>query len=176
MLVFVSDARAILVKSDEEVEPLAVAKILREMILREEPTIVFLGKQAIDDDANQTGQMTAALLDWPQATSASRVEILGNEVRVTREVDNGLQVVELTMPTIITADLRLNEPRYASLPNIMKARKKPLLEIPVGDLNVDIRRKISVLSVEEPMSRVPGIRLKTVDELADRLRSEARNS
>jgi electron transfer flavoprotein beta subunit len=165
--------RAILVRTDASVEPLAVAKILKGVAQAESPGLIILGRQAIDDDSNQTGQMLAALLGWGQGTFASRVEPAGDEVRVTREVDGGLQVVSLRLPAIVTTDLRLNEPRYASLPNIMKAKKKPLAETTPGALGVDVAPRVQVLRTEEPATRKAGVRVKTVAELVDRLRNEA---
>ena len=165
--------RGILVKCDTLVEPLAVAKILKGIIEAEQPGLVIAGKQAIDDDANQTGQMLAALLGWSQATFASKLEINGNTAKITREVDGGLQVIESRMPLIVTTDLRLNEPRYASLPNIMKAKKKPLDEKTPGDYGVDIAPRLKVLKTVEPPSRKAGVKVKSVAELVDKLKNEA---
>ncbi len=165
--------RGILVKVDEIVEPLAVAKILKGIVEAEKPDLVILGKQAIDDDANQTGQMLAALLGWAQGTFASKVEIDGGSARVTREVDGGLQTVSLKLPAIVTTDLRLNQPRYASLPNIMKAKKKPLDEKTPADYGVDVKPRLKVLKTEEPSGRKAGIKVKTVAELVDKLKNEA---
>jgi electron transfer flavoprotein beta subunit len=165
--------RGILVRVDDTVEPLAVAKILKGVIDEEKPGLAILGKQAIDDDANQTGQMLAALLGWSQATFASKLEIEGDKARVTREVDGGLQVVEVRMPAVVTTDLRLNQPRYASLPNIMKAKKKPIEEKVPGDYGVDATPRLKVLKTEEPGGRKAGVRVKDVAELVDRLRNEA---
>jgi electron transfer flavoprotein beta subunit len=165
--------RGILVKVDGTVEPLAVAKILKGVVEAEKPELVILGKQAIDDDASQTGQMLAALLGWSQGTFASKVEIDGGKAKVTREVDGGLQTVELKMPAIVTTDLRLNQPRYASLPNIMKAKKKPLDEKSPADYGVDVAPRLKVLKTEEPGGRKAGVKVKTVAELVDKLRNEA---
>ena len=165
--------RAILVKTDEQTEPLGVAKVLKGVVDAEKPGLVFLGKQAIDDDSNQTGQMLAALLGWAQGTFASKVEINGDKAKVTREVDGGLQTVELKMPAIVTVDLRLNEPRYASLPNIMKAKKKPLDEKTAADFSADMKPRLKVLKTEEPGGRKAGIKVKSVAELVDKLKNEA---
>ena len=163
--------RAILVKTDETVEPLDVAKILKGIAEEEKPGLVILGKQAIDDDANQTGQMLAALLGWAQGTFASKVEVGGETLTVTREVDGGLQVVELKLPAIVTTDLRLNQPRYASLPNIMKAKKKPLDEKSAADYGVDVAPRLKVLKTEEPGGRKAGVKVKDVAELVSSLKS-----
>jgi electron transfer flavoprotein beta subunit len=165
--------RGILVKVDTLVEPLAVAKILKGVIDAEQPGLVIVGKQAIDDDANQTGQMLSALLGWSQATFASKVEIGGDTAKITREVDGGLQTIECKMPLIVTTDLRLNEPRYASLPNIMKAKKKPLDEKTAADYGVDVTPRLKVLKTVEPPSRKAGVKVKTVGELVDKLKNEA---
>ncbi|WP_265517570.1 electron transfer flavoprotein subunit beta/FixA family protein [Nitratireductor luteus] len=165
--------RAILVKTDETVEPLDVAKILKAVAEEEKPELVILGKQAIDDDANQTGQMLAALLGWSQGTFASSVELSDGKAKVTREVDGGLQVVELKLPAIVTTDLRLNQPRYASLPNIMKAKKKPLDQKVPGDYGVEIKARLKVLKTEEPAGRKAGIKVGSVAELVDKLKNEA---
>ncbi|MGB6117795.1 MAG: electron transfer flavoprotein subunit beta/FixA family protein, partial [Mesorhizobium sp.] len=165
--------RGILVKSDETVEPLSVAKILKGIVDAEQPGLVILGKQAIDDDANQTGQMLAALLGWGQATFASKVELGDKSAKVTREVDGGLQTVEVKLPAIVTTDLRLNQPRYASLPNIMKAKKKPLDEKQASDYGVEIKARLKVLKTEEPGGRKAGVKVKTVTELVDKLKNEA---
>ena len=165
--------RAILVKVDGEVEPLGVAKVLKGVVEAEQPGLVILGKQAIDDDANQTGQMLAALLGWAQGTFASKIEIDGGKAKVTREVDGGLQTVELKMPAIVTTDLRLNQPRYASLPNIMKAKKKPLDEKSPADYGVDVAPRLTVLKTEEPGGRKAGVKVKDVAELVDKLKNEA---
>ena len=165
--------RGIHVKTEGTVEPLAVAKILKKIVDEEKPGIVILGKQAIDDDCNQTGQMLAALLGWPQGTFASKVAIDGDHVSVTREIDGGLQTVKLKMPAVVTTDLRLNEPRYASLPNIMKAKKKPIAEKTPQDLGVDVAPRLKVLKTSEPPGRKAGVKVKTVAELVDKLRNEA---
>ena len=166
--------RAILVESDSLLEPLAISKALAKVVEQESIDMVILGKQAIDGDNNQTGQMLAALLDYPQATNASEVSIDGSTVNVTREIDGGLQTLKLTMPAIITTDLRLNEPRYASLPNIMKAKKKELNNISLSDLGVDASPRTELLSVELPPSREAGIIVETVEELVDKLKNEAK--
>ena len=165
--------RGILIKVDEAVEPLAVAKLLKGVVDEEKPELVILGKQAIDDDSNQTGQMLAALLGWSQGTFASKVEIDGGKAKVTREIDGGLQVIEVKMPAIVTTDLRLNQPRYASLPNIMKAKKKPLDEKSAGDYGVDPAPRLKVLKTEEPGGRKAGVKVKDVAELVDKLKNEA---
>ncbi|HET7334443.1 MAG TPA: electron transfer flavoprotein subunit beta/FixA family protein [Rhizomicrobium sp.] len=165
--------RGILVKVDGDVEPLAVAKILKGIVEAEEPGLVILGKQAIDDDSNQTGQMLAALLDWPQGTFAHKIEIGDGKMNVEREIDGGLQTVEIKSPAIVTVDLRLNEPRYASLPNIMKAKKKPIDEKSPSDYNVDTTPRLKVLKVTEPPKREAGVKVKTVAELVDKLKNEA---
>lgn len=166
--------RAILVKTDEEVEPLAIAKILKAVVEQEGPKIVLMGKQAIDDDCNQTGQMLAALLGWGQGTFASDVKLDGSSLYVTREIDGGLETVNLTLPAVITTDLRLNEPRYASLPNIMKAKHKLLDVKTPEDYKVDISPRIKTLKVEEPAGRIAGIMVKSVSELVSKLRDEAK--
>jgi electron transfer flavoprotein beta subunit len=165
--------RGILVKTDAAVEPLAVAKILKAVIGQENPGLVILGKQAIDDDANQTGQMLGALLGWPQGTFASKVEIGEGSVDVTREVDGGLQTVTLMLPAIVTTDLRLNEPRYASLPNIMKAKKKPLDETSAEAFGVDVSPRLKVLKTAEPTGRQAGVKVGSVQELVAKLKNEA---
>ena len=165
--------RGILVKAEGSVEPLAVAKILKKIADDEAPGLIILGKQAIDDDANQTGQMLAALLNWPQGTYASKVVIGESHVEVTREVDGGSQTVSLKLPAIVTTDLRLNEPRYASLPNIMKAKKKPIDEKTPEDLGVDITPRLSVLKTVEPSGRKAGIKVGSVAELVSKLKTEA---
>jgi len=162
--------RAILVQTDEEVEPLAVAKILAKIAGEEKPDMIVLGKQAIDDDSNQTGQMLAALLGWPQGTFASKVEPAEGRVKVTREVDGGLETVDLKVPAVITTDLRLNEPRYASLPNIMKAKSKPLATKTPDELGVDISRRLETIRVAEPPKRQAGVKVGSVDELVERLK------
>jgi electron transfer flavoprotein beta subunit len=166
--------RAILVESDGELQPLAVAKLLRALVAEEKPDLVILGKQAIDDDANQTGQMLAALLDWPQATFASKVDIASGTASVKREVDGGLETVEVKLPAIVTADLRLNEPRYATLPNIMKAKKKPLATTNPATLNVDVTPRLATLRVTEPAKRKGGGKVADVKELVAKLRNEAK--
>jgi electron transfer flavoprotein beta subunit len=165
--------RGILIKTDTPVEPLAVAKLLRGAVEAEQPGLVILGKQAIDDDSNQTGQMLAALLGWAQGTFASKVVIQDGSVDVTREVDGGLQTVSLKMPAIVTTDLRLNEPRYASLPNIMKAKKKPIDEKSPADYNVDVTPRLTVLKTSEPPGRKAGIKVGSVAELVAKLKDEA---
>ena len=162
--------RAILVQTDEEVEPLAVAKILAKIAEEEQPQMIILGKQAIDDDSNQVGQMLGALLGWPQGTFASKVEVAGNDVSVTREIDGGLETVKLSGPAIVTTDLRLNEPRYPSLPNIMKAKSKPLATKSPADYGVDVARRLETVKVIEPPKRQAGIKVGSVDELVDRLK------
>ena len=163
--------RAIHVICEDEVEPLAVAKLLKAIAEEEQPGLFILGKQAIDDDSNQVGQMLGALLGWPQGTFASKVEITGNIVNVTREVDGGLETVALSGPAIVTTDLRLNEPRYASLPNIMKAKSKPLAQKTAADYGVDISPRLETLKVVEPAKRSAGIKVSSVDELVERLKS-----
>ncbi|MEO6040612.1 MAG: electron transfer flavoprotein subunit beta/FixA family protein [Croceibacterium sp.] len=163
--------RAILVEIDEAVEPLAVAKILKALVDEEQPGLVMLGKQAIDDDSNQTGQMLAALLNWPQGTFASKVEVEAGAVTVTREVDDGLETVRLTLPAIVTTDLRLNEPRYASLPNIMKAKGKPLAMRKPDEFGVDLTPRLTVLKVSEPPVRKAGEMVGSVDELIAKLKA-----
>ncbi len=165
--------RGILVKSDDELQPLAVAKLLKAIVDEEKPDLVILGKQAIDDDSNQTGQMLAALTGWGQGTFASKVEIADGKARITREIDGGLETVELDLPAIVTTDLRLNEPRYASLPNIMKAKKKPIEEKTPADLGVDITPRLKTLKVEEPPKREAGVKVADVAELVDKLKNEA---
>ena len=166
--------RGILVKTDAAIEPLAVAKILKAIVDAEKPGLVILGKQAIDDDCNQTGQMLAALLGWPQATFASKVEVEGGVARVTREVDGGLETLALTLPAIITTDLRLNEPRYVTLPNIMKAKKKPLDRVLPEELGVDVKPRLKTLKVSEPPKRSAGIKVADVAALVDKLKNEAK--
>ena len=165
--------RAILVRVEDAVEPLAVAKLLKGVVAADGPGLVILGKQAIDDDANQTGQMLAALLGWAQATFASKLELGEGRAKVTREIDGGLQAIEVSLPAIVTADLRLNEPRYASLPNIMKAKKKPLEEKTPSDYGVDVAARLKVLATEEPAARKAGVKVASVAELVERLRGEA---
>jgi electron transfer flavoprotein beta subunit len=166
--------RAILVHTDVELQPLAVAKLLRAIVDRESPQLVILGKQAIDDDANQTGQMLAALLDWPQATFASKVDVADGKASVKREVDGGLETVDVALPAVVTTDLRLNEPRYATLPNIMKAKKKPLETLTPDALGVDIAPRLTTLRVVEPARRKGGGRVADVKELVAKLRNEAK--
>lgn len=166
--------RGILVQTDVELQPLAVAKLLQAIVQREQPSLAILGKQAIDDDNNQTGQMLAGLLGWPQATFASRIVIGDGTVEITREVDGGLETVSLTMPAVITTDLRLNEPRYASLPNIMKAKKKAIDTMSPDELGVDISPRLRILKVTEPPARKAGIKVGDAAELVDKLRNEAK--
>ena len=166
--------RGILVETDVELQPLAVAKMLRALVLKEQPGMIVMGKQAIDDDMNATGQMLAALLGWPQGTFASRIAIEGTTLTVTREVDGGLETLSLDMPCIVTADLRLNEPRYASLPNIMKARKKPIETIHPADLGVDPAPRLLLVSVAEPPRRVAGVKVGSIQDLVAKLRTEAK--
>jgi electron transfer flavoprotein beta subunit len=166
--------RGILVETDEELQPLAVAKLLRHVVEKEGPDLVILGKQAIDDDSNQTGQMLAALMGWPQATFASKVELGDGSAQVTREIDGGLETIEVGLPMVLTTDLRLNEPRYAKLPNIMKAKKKPLETIALADTGVDVAPRLKTLKVTEPAQREAGIKVASVDELLDKLRNEAK--
>ena len=165
--------RGILIKSDDSVTPLNVAKIIKAIAEKENPNLIILGKQAIDDDSNQTGQMLSALLGWSQGTFASEVKLENDNLLVTREIDGGLQTLKLTMPSIITTDLRLNEPRYASLPNIMKAKKKEIAEITPEDLNISIEKNIDVVKVSEPSQREAGVKVETIDELVDKLKNEA---
>src|SRR6476469_2023438 len=164
--------RGILVKTDGPVEPLAVAKILKAIVDAEKPGLVIMGKQAIDDDCNQTGQMLAALLNWAQGTFASKLAIEGDAISVAREVDGGLQTVKLKIPAIITTDLRLNEPRYASLPNIMKAKKKPIAEKTPADYGVDVTPRLKVVKTVEPPGRKAGVKVATVEELVSKLKNE----
>jgi electron transfer flavoprotein beta subunit len=166
--------RAILVETDAELQPLAVAKILKALADKEQAQMVFLGKQAIDDDCNQTGQMLAALLNWPQATFASKVVIEDGKAVVTREVDGGLETVSLNLPAVVTTDLRLNEPRYVTLPNIMKAKKKQMDVVKPGDLNVDVAPRLKTLKVAEPAKRTAGVMVKDVAELVNKLKTEAK--
>jgi len=165
--------RAILVLTDVELQPLAVAKLLKALVDKEQPKLVLLGKQAIDDDANQTGQMLAALAGWAQGTFASKVKIEGEKVQVTREVDGGLETVSLSLPAVITVDLRLNEPRYVTLPNIMKAKKKPLEEKTPADYGVDVAPRLKVVTTVEPPKRQAGVKVKSVAELVEKLKDEA---
>jgi electron transfer flavoprotein beta subunit len=166
--------RGVLVLTDAELQPLAVAKLLKAVIEKEGPGIVIIGKQAIDDDCNQTGQMLAALLGWPQATFASKVMIEGDQAQVTREVDGGLETLAFKLPAVVTTDLRLNEPRYASLPNIMKAKKKPIATMTPDELGVDVSPRLVTLKVEEPAKRQGGVKVGSVEELVEKLKSEAR--
>ena len=166
--------RGIHVKAEGIVEPLVVAKILQKIVDKEKPDLVFMGKQAIDDDCNQTGQMLAALLNWPQATFASKIGIKDKVLEVVREVDEGLETIEVVIPAIVTCDLRLNEPRYASLPNIMKAKKKPIEQLNASDLGVDTKSRIEQIKVEEPPKRKAGIKVASVEELVQKLKNEAK--
>ena len=166
--------RAIHVETDVELQPLAVAKLLRAVVEREQPGLVILGKQAIDDDSNQTGQMLAALLGWPQGTFASKLEFTGEQLEVTREVDAGLERIVLKLPAVVTSDLRLNEPRYASLPNIMKAKRKPIDQLTPADLGVDVAPRLKTLRVEEPAKRHAGVKVGSIEELIEKLRGEAK--
>ena len=166
--------RGIHVKADGIIEPLAVSKILKAVVEKEKPDLVFMGKQAIDDDCNQTGQMLAALLNWPQATFASKIDIKDKSLEVTREVDEGLETIEVNVPAIVTCDLRLNEPRYASLPNITKAKKKPLDQMSATDLGIDTKPRIEQIKVEEPPKRKAGIKVANVAELVNKLKNEAK--
>jgi electron transfer flavoprotein beta subunit len=166
--------RAILVETDAELQPLAVAKLLKALVDKEQPGLVILGKQAIDDDANQTGQMLAALADMPQATFASKVDVADGKATVTREVDGGLETLSVALPAVVTTDLRLNEPRYVTLPNIMKAKKKPLDTVKPADLGVDVAPRLKTLKVEEPPKRGAGIKVPDVATLVDKLKNEAK--
>jgi len=166
--------RGILIKTEGIVEPLAVAKALQKIVEKEKPDLVFMGKQAIDDDCNQTGQMLSALLNWPQATFASKIEIKDRTLEVTREIDEGLETIEVNLPAIVTCDLRLNEPRYASLPNIMKSKKKPLEILTADDLGVDTTPRVQQIKVEEPPKRKAGIKVASVAELVSKLKNEAK--
>ena len=166
--------RAILVQTDAELQPMAVAKLLKALVDKEQPSLVILGKQAIDDDANQTGQMLAALADLPQATFASKVEVADGKAQVTREVDGGMETLSLSLPAVVTTDLRLNEPRYVTLPNIMKAKKKPLETITPEDLGVDVTPRIKTLKVAEPAGRQAGVKVPDVATLVDKLKNEAK--
>jgi electron transfer flavoprotein beta subunit len=166
--------RAILVETQLEAQPLAVAKVLAKLAEKESPGLVILGKQAIDDDSNQTGQMLAALLEWPQATFASKVQIDGSAAQVTREVDGGLETLAIRLPAVVTTDLRLNEPRYITLPNIMKAKKKPLESIKPEQLGVDLTPRLKTLKVQEPPKRKSGVLVRDVDELVGKLKNEAK--
>ena len=166
--------RGIHVKTVSYLEPLCVAKILKKIVEKEKPDLVFMGKQAIDDDCNQTGQMLAAMLGWPQGTFVSKVELKDKIIEVVREVDEGLETVEMNLPAVVTCDLRLNEPRYASLPNIMKAKKKPIEQLIAKDLGVDISNRIEQLKVEEPPKRKGGVKVSSVAELVSKLKNEAK--
>ena len=166
--------RGILIKTEGIVEPLAVAKALQKIVEKEKPDLVFMGKQAIDDDCNQTGQMLSALLNWPQATFASKIKIKDRTLEVTREIDEGLETIEVNLPAIVTCDLRLNEPRYASLPNIMKSKKKPLEILTAADLGVDTTPRVQQIKVEEPPKRKAGIKVASVAELVSKLKNEAK--
>ncbi|MDA9177911.1 electron transfer flavoprotein subunit beta/FixA family protein [Candidatus Pelagibacter sp.] len=166
--------RGILIKTEGIIEPLAVAKALQKIVEKEKPDLVFMGKQAIDDDCNQTGQMLSALLNWPQATFASKIEIKDKTLEVTREIDEGLETIEVNLPAIVTCDLRLNEPRYASLPNIMKSKKKPLEILTAADLGVDTTPRVQQIKVEEPPKRKAGIKVASVAELVSKLKNEAK--
>ena len=166
--------RGILVQTDAELQPLAVAKLLKVLCDKEQPSLVILGKQAIDDDASQVGQMLAALLGWPQATYASKIEIAGDTAKVTREVDGGMEIIDLKLPAIITTDLRLNEPRYVTLPNIMKAKKKQLDNVTPQDLGVDVAPRLKTLKVSEPAARKAGVKVADVAALVDKLKNEAK--
>ena len=166
--------RGIHIEAPHEIEPLAVAKVLKAVVDEEKPTLVLVGKQAIDDDCNQTGQMLAALLGWAQGTFVSGIEINGDKAAIIREVDGGLEHLEISMPAVVSVDLRLNEPRYASLPNIMKAKKKPLDSMSADDLGVDVAPRLSVVKVEEPEARSAGIKVADVSELVDKLKNDAK--
>jgi len=165
--------RGVLVNTDDELEPLGVAKVLKAVALEENPDLIIVGKQAIDDDSNQTGQMLSALLGWSQGTFASEVDLGEGTAKITREIDGGLQTIDLKMPVVVTTDLRLNEPRYASLPNIMKAKKKPIDQKEIGDLGVDVAKRLTTLKVEEPAKRKAGVMVASVEELVAKLRDEA---
>ena len=166
--------RGILVQTDTELQPLAVAKVLKAIVEREQPELVIVGKQAIDDDSNQTGQMLAALLGWPQGAFASKIAMSDGSAKVIREIDGGLETVEVKLPAVMTADLRLNTPRYASLPNIMKAKKKPIETVKLDDLGVDTAPRLKILKVQEPPQREAGIKVGSVAELVEKLRNEAK--
>ena len=166
--------RGILVETDADVQPLAVAKILKAIVAREQPQLVMLGKQAIDDDSNQTGQMLAALLGWSQGTFACTVELTSDALKVSREIDGGIQTVNLVMPAVVTSDLRLNEPRYVKLPNIMKAKKKPLDTLTPDELGVDVAPRLTIVNVSEPPARAGGVKVEDVNQLVDKLRNEAK--
>ena len=166
--------RGIHVKADSYIEPLGIAKILKKVVEKEKPDMVFLGKQAIDDDCNQTGQMLAAILNWPQGTFASKINLKDKTMEIVREIDEGLETLEINLPAVVTCDLRLNEPRFASLPNIMKAKKKPIDQMVAKDLGVDIANRIQQLKVEEPPKRKGGIKVSSVAELVSKLKNEAK--
>ena len=166
--------RGIHVKADGTLEPLAVSKLLQKVVEKEKPDLVFMGKQAIDDDCNQTGQMLSALLNWPQATFASKIDVKDGKLEIVREIDEGLETIEVNIPAIVTCDLRLNEPRYASLPNIMKAKKKPVDQLNASDLGVDISPRVKHIKVEEPPKRKAGIKVANVAELVQKLKNEAK--
>jgi electron transfer flavoprotein beta subunit len=166
--------RGIHIKAEGVIEPLAVSKLLQKIVDKEKPDLVFMGKQAIDDDCNQTGQMLSALLDWPQATFASKINVEEGKLKVTREIDEGLETIEINTPAIVTCDLRLNEPRYASLPNIMKAKKKPIEQLNASDLGVDVNSRVKQIKVEEPPQRKAGIKVANVAELVQKLKNEAK--
>ena len=166
--------RGIYVKASNDTEPLGVAKIIEKIVDKEKPQLILMGKQAIDDDSNQTGQMVSAKLNWTQATFASKIEIDGDNIKVTREIDEGLETIKMPLPIVATCDLRLNEPRYASLPNIMKAKKKPLEQINASDLGVDTKPRIEQIKVEEPPKRKAGIKVANVEELVQKLKNEAK--
>ena len=164
--------KGILVETNEDMQPLEVAKILNEIVKKNNPNLVLMGKQAIDDDSNQTGQMLAALLGWPQGTFVSKLEINSQEINVTREIDGGLETLTIKLPAVVTTDLRLNEPRYASLPNIMKAKQKPIERIKLNNLNVDTKQRIKILEVTEPQKKKAGIKVKDVEELISKLHND----
>ena len=166
--------RGILVKTDQDIEPLSVAKVLKSLVEKENPSLVILGKQAIDDDCNQTAQMLSALLNWPQSTFISNLEINSDKIITIREVDGGLEHIESNLPAIISVDLRLNEPRYASLPNIMKAKRKPIEELSPEELNIDAKKRLETIRVDDPPSRKAGVILKSVEDLVEKLKNEAK--
>ena len=166
--------RGIHIEASHDIEPLAVAKLLKAVVQRENPGLVLVGKQAIDDDCNQTGQMLAALLGWAQGTFVSALDVVGDTAKIVREVDGGLEHLEIKMPAIVSVDLRLNEPRYASLPNIMKAKKKPIDSLTINDLDVDIKPRLQVVKVEEPAAREAGVKVADVRELVEKLKNEAK--
>ena len=166
--------KGIHVKADSYIEPLGIAKILKKIVEKEKPDMVFLGKQAIDDDCNQTGQMLAAMLNWPQATFTSKVNLKDRSIEIVREIDEGLETIEVNLPAVVSCDLRLNEPRFASLPNIMKAKKKPMEQINAKDLGVDLTNRIKQIKVEEPPKRKAGIKVANVAELVSKLKNEAK--